>query len=105
MYASRAQIPSNKKNKFIKSWRQVLAYAFPKQALKILLDGKSGTAEDFASGLSELQSDTIGDLGEDRAGTRNKFGNHVFPTSIDPGQDVLKFNMMKYVPKKFDQKT
>ena len=70
---------------------------------KILLDGKSGTAEDFASGLSELQSDTIGDLGEDRAGTRNKFGNHVFPTSIDPGQDVLKFNMMKYVPKKFDQ--
>ena len=70
---------------------------------KILLDGKSGTAEDFASGLSELQSDTIGSLGEDRAGTRNKFGNHVFPTSIDPGQDVLKFNMMKYVPKKFDQ--
>ena len=70
---------------------------------KILLDGKSGTAEDFASGLSELQSDTIGSLGEDRAGTRNKFGNHVFPTSIDQGQDVLKFNMMKYVPKKFDQ--
>ena len=70
---------------------------------KILLDGKNGTAEDFASGLSELQSDTIGSLGEDRAGTRNKFGNHVFPTSIDPGQDVLKFNMMKYVPKKFDQ--
>ena len=70
---------------------------------KILLDGKNGTAEDFASGLSELQSDTIGNLGEDRAGTRNKFGNHVFPTSIDPGQDVLKFNMMKYVPKKFDQ--
>jgi len=70
---------------------------------KILLDGKSGTAEDFASGLSELQSDTIGSLGEDRAGTRNKFGNHVFPTSMDPGQDVLKFNMMKYVPKKFDQ--
>jgi len=70
---------------------------------KRLLDGKSGTAEDFASGLSELQSDTIGSLGEDRAGTRNKFGNHVFPTSIDPGQDVLKFNMMKYVPKKFDK--
>ena len=70
---------------------------------KILLDGKSGTAEDFASGLSELQWDTIGNLGEDRAGTRNKFGNHVFPTSMDPGQDVLKFNMMKYVPKKFDQ--
>ena len=43
LYASRAQIPSNKKNKFIKSWRQVLAYAFPKQALKILLDNKEKT--------------------------------------------------------------
>jgi len=56
-------------------------------------------------GLSTLPDGTTTDLGEDRAGTRNKFGNHVFPTSIDPGQDVLKFNMMKYVPKKFDQKT
>ena len=56
-------------------------------------------------GLSTLPSGQQLDLGEDRAGTRNKFGNHVFPTSMDPGQDVLKFNMMKYVPKKFDQKT
>ena len=56
-------------------------------------------------GLSTLPDGTTTDLGEDRAGTRNKFGNHVFPTSMDPGQDVLKFNMMKYVPKKFDQKT
>ena len=56
-------------------------------------------------GLSTLPDGNQLDLGEDRAGTRNKFGNHVFPTSIDPGQDVLKFNMMKYVPKKFDQKT
>ena len=56
-------------------------------------------------GLSTLSDGQQLDLGEDRAGTRNKFGNHVFPTSIDPGQDVLKFNMMKYVPKKFDQKT
>ena len=56
-------------------------------------------------GLSTLPSGQQLDLGEDRAGTRNKFGNHVFPKSIDPGQDVLKFNMMKYVPKKFDQKT
>ena len=56
-------------------------------------------------GLSTLPDGTTTNLGEDRAGTRNKFGNHVFPTSMDPGQDVLKFNMMKYVPKKFDQKT
>ena len=51
------------------------------------------------TGLSEMQEAVTSQTGEDRAGTRNKFGNHVFPTSIDPGQDVLKFNMMKYVPK------
>ena len=71
--------------------------------------GRGTEAEESPSestdGLSTLPSGQQLDLGEDRAGTRNKFGNHVFPTSIDPGQDVLKFNMMKYVPKKFDQKT
>ena len=70
--------------------------------------GRGTEAEESSSestdGLSTVP-DGGQDLGEDRAGTRNKFGNHVFPTSIDPGQDVLKFNMMKYVPKKFDQKT
>ena len=65
--------------------------------------GESPT--ESTDGLSTLPDGSQLDLGEDRAGTRNKFGNHVFPTSIDPGQDVLKFNMMKYVPKKFDQKT
>ena len=34
LYASRAPIPSNKLNKFEKGWRQVCAYAFPKEALK-----------------------------------------------------------------------
>jgi 3-deoxy-manno-octulosonate cytidylyltransferase (CMP-KDO synthetase) len=33
LYMSRAAIPSNKQHGFEKSWRQVCAYAFPKQAL------------------------------------------------------------------------
>ena len=33
LYISRAAIPTNKKNEFIKSWRQVCVYAFPKKTL------------------------------------------------------------------------
>ena len=43
LYASRAPIPSNKSNKFEKGWRQVLAYAFPKEALKKILSIKKKT--------------------------------------------------------------
>ena len=43
LYASRAPIPSNKKNKFEKGWRQILAYAFPKKALKFFLSIKKKT--------------------------------------------------------------
>lgn len=67
-------------------------------------DGNETTSE--TAGLSEIQNaqaEAQNQLGEDRAGTRNKFGKLEFPTSIDPGQDVLRFRMMKYVPKKFDQ--
>ncbi len=34
LYMSRAGIPSTKGHEFVKSWRQVCAYAFPKKALK-----------------------------------------------------------------------
>ena len=33
LYMSRTPIPGNKKNVFVKSWRQVCIYAFPKKAL------------------------------------------------------------------------
>ena len=33
LYASRAPIPSSKKNNFIQSWRQVLTYSFPRKKL------------------------------------------------------------------------
>ena len=35
LYMSRAPIPSNKKQTFIKSWRQVCIYSFPYKSLKI----------------------------------------------------------------------
>ena len=34
LYMSRAGVPTNKKHEFIKSWRQVCVYAFPKKALE-----------------------------------------------------------------------
>lgn len=34
LYMSRAPIPTNKKFEFVKSWRQVCAYAFPKAAIQ-----------------------------------------------------------------------
>ena len=33
IYMSRAPIPNNKENKFLKSWRQICAYSFPRNAL------------------------------------------------------------------------
>ncbi|MFZ6665208.1 3-deoxy-manno-octulosonate cytidylyltransferase [Peijinzhouia sedimentorum] len=33
LYMSRSPIPGNKKDKFIKAWRQICVYAFPKQSL------------------------------------------------------------------------
>jgi 3-deoxy-manno-octulosonate cytidylyltransferase (CMP-KDO synthetase) len=34
LYMSRASIPSTKEHQFVKAWRQVCAYAFPRNALK-----------------------------------------------------------------------
>ncbi|MCC6076901.1 3-deoxy-manno-octulosonate cytidylyltransferase [Pseudomonas sp. GCM10022188] len=34
LYMSRSPIPTNKKHQFVKSWRQVCAYAFPRKALE-----------------------------------------------------------------------
>ena len=43
LYASRAPIPSNKKKIFKRGWRQVCAYAFPKEVLKIFSSTKTKT--------------------------------------------------------------
>ena len=61
------------------------------------------TSAELSSGLTALQSGT----GADNANTKTSgFGNLVFPEKIrNTRQDVMKFNMMKYVPKDFNEKT
>jgi len=34
LYMSRAPLPTNKKHGFVKAWRQICAYAFPRHALE-----------------------------------------------------------------------
>jgi 3-deoxy-manno-octulosonate cytidylyltransferase (CMP-KDO synthetase) len=43
LYMSRAPIPTNKKHGFIKGWRQVCAYAFPRNALEAFSSSKAKT--------------------------------------------------------------
>lgn len=43
LYMSRAAIPTNKQHDFIKSWRQICVYAFPKNALKDFSSQKNKT--------------------------------------------------------------
>ena len=38
LYMSRAAIPSTKRFQFVKAWRQICAYAFPREALKAFRD-------------------------------------------------------------------
>lgn len=41
LYMSRAPIPTNKNLEFVKSWKQVCAYAFPKEAIKTFSDTRN----------------------------------------------------------------
>jgi len=43
LYMSRSPIPGNKNGSFIKSWRQVCIYAFPKKALEAFVSCKTKT--------------------------------------------------------------
>jgi len=51
LYMSRAPIPTNKKHGFVKAWRQVCAYAFPRNAL-----------EAFASSPAKTELEDIEDI-------------------------------------------
>lgn len=51
LYMSRAPIPTNKKQGFVKAWRQVCAYAFPRHAL-----------EAFASSPAKSELEDIEDI-------------------------------------------
>tara|TARA_B100000614_G_scaffold163045_1_gene145030 strand:+ start:150 stop:878 length:729 start_codon:yes stop_codon:yes gene_type:complete len=47
MYMSRAAIPSNKTFDFVKAWKQVCIYAYPKNALKAFSSAKKTTLEEI----------------------------------------------------------
>ena len=52
MYASRAPIPSNKKAKFISANRQICAYSFPKETLKIFSSYKKKA---YLEGIEDIE--------------------------------------------------
>jgi len=52
LYTSRAGIPANKKNKFIKGFRQVCIYSFPKKMLKIF---NSISKKSFLENIEDLE--------------------------------------------------
>ena len=60
LYMSRAPIPSNKKKKFIKAWRQVCIYSFPYKSLKIYTSIKKKTP---LESIEDLESNRFLELG------------------------------------------
>ena len=81
----------------------------PKETKDTLLDtnpNKAGEDED-KTGDTQPVTDTSGLVSRDipvSDNTRKSFGNHIYP--IDLGktkQDVIKFTMLEYVPKDFNQ--
>ncbi len=60
LYMSRAAIPSNKKNVFIKSWRQVCIYSFPYKSLKIFASIKKKTS---LESIEDLESNRFLEIG------------------------------------------
>ena len=55
LHASRAPIPSNRKNKFVQAWRQVCAYAFPKKKLHLFAKKKRKTILESIEDLEYLR--------------------------------------------------
>ncbi len=55
LYMSRSPIPGNKTGKFIKSWRQVCVYAFPKNALMQFAELKNKTSLEEMEDLEILR--------------------------------------------------
>ena len=55
IYMSRGQIPSSKDKKFVKAWRQVCAYSFPKKLLQVFLNNKKKTPIDNIEDIEILR--------------------------------------------------
>lgn len=67
--------------------------------------GGTGDDENPAGGEEDGSTTEIEpvDLDTDpQKGTRANFGNLKYPETRDPGQDMIKFDMLKYEPKKLD---
>lgn len=60
LYMSRSPIPSNKKKKFVKAWRQVCIYSFPYKSLKIYTSVKKKTT---LESIEDLESNRFLELG------------------------------------------
>ncbi len=59
--------------------------------------------DDLKRGLSALSSTTKSNTSD---GTRLKFDKDLrFPKDMSPQQDIIQFNMLKYVPRKMNEKT
>ena len=60
LFMSRSPIPSNKKRRFIKAWRQVCIYSFPYKSLKIYTSVKKKTPLEL---IEDLESNRFLELG------------------------------------------
>ena len=60
LFMSRSPIPSNKKRRFIKAWRQVCIYSFPFKSLKIYTSVKKKTP---LESIEDLESNRFLELG------------------------------------------
>ena len=66
-----------------------------------LANEETGDGENPASGDDSGSSRPIPPI-ENKKGTRKDFGNLNYPETRDPGQDIIKFDMLEYEPKKVD---
>ena len=60
LYMSRAAIPSNKKKKFLRAWRQVCIYSFPYESLKAYTSSNKKTP---LESIEDLESNRFLELG------------------------------------------
>ena len=60
VYMSRAAIPSNKKNKFVKSYKQVCIYSFPRKMLKTFSNQKVKTLNEKIEDIEILRFIDLG---------------------------------------------
>ena len=71
-----------------------------KKNQEVLGGGSGNNAND--EGEAGDTSRPSGEPPKNKAGTRDTFGDMKYPITRDPQQDIIKFNMLKYEPKKIE---